>query len=197
MGKGQELAAFAPALVLLLAAVLINYLDRGTLALAAPLLKTEWGISAAQLGILFSAFFWTYTILQFGLGWLVDRFNVNTVMAGGFLIWSLSMAGSQLAVGFASLLTMRLMLGVGIGDVSGRLETLCAASARTLAGTGQRHDHGGHPLGFRHRHVRRRFVDRPLRLAQLIPVHRARQSSVDPGVAALEACPARHSGEAY
>ena len=113
MAKSKEFAAFAPALVLLVVAVLINYVDRGTLGLAAPLLKAEWGISASQLGVLFSGFFWTYVGLQALVGWLVDRFNVNTVLAFGFLVWSLSMTGSGLAVGFTSLLIMRLSLGVG------------------------------------------------------------------------------------
>jgi MFS family permease len=108
-----QLKAFAPTLALLTIAVTINYVDRGNLSLAAPLLKVEWGLSAAQLGILFSAFFWSYTSLQFLMGWLVDRFNVNWVMALGFLAWSLATAATGLVTGFAALLAMRLLLGVG------------------------------------------------------------------------------------
>ncbi len=113
MGRGREFRSFTPTLVLLLLAVLINYVDRGNLALAAPLLKSEWGLSASQLGVLFSAFFWSYMTLQFVVGWLVDRFNVNLVMALGFLVWSLSTAATALVTGFAALLLMRLLLGVG------------------------------------------------------------------------------------
>src|SRR5712691_3330644 len=51
------------ALTLLVVSVFINYVDRGNLSIAAPLLKNELGISAGQLGILLSAFFWTYTLL--------------------------------------------------------------------------------------------------------------------------------------
>jgi ACS family D-galactonate transporter-like MFS transporter len=109
----RELAGFAPALVLLTVAVLINYVDRGNLALAAPLLKVEWHLSASQLGILLSAFFWSYTALQFAVGWLVDRFNVNAVMALGFLVWSLATVATGLVPGFSLLLVMRLVLGVG------------------------------------------------------------------------------------
>jgi len=50
---------FALPLLLLVLSVLINYIDRGNLSIAAPLLKEELGISASQLGILLSAFFWT------------------------------------------------------------------------------------------------------------------------------------------
>jgi ACS family D-galactonate transporter-like MFS transporter len=55
-------------LTLLVIAVLINYVDRGNLALAAPLLSKEWGMSTTRLGILLSAFFWTYVLLQIPVG---------------------------------------------------------------------------------------------------------------------------------
>lgn len=107
------LRGFAPTLILLVLAVLINYVDRGNLALAAPLLKVEWGINASQLGLLLSAFFWTYTALQFVMGLLVDRFGANRMMALGLLLWSLATVLTGAAVGFASLLMFRLLLGVG------------------------------------------------------------------------------------
>ncbi len=109
----RSLAAFAPALVLLAICVLINYVDRGNLSVAAPLLKRELGLSASQLGILFAAFFTTYTAMQFVIGWLIDRFDVNRILAAGFLVWSLATATTGLLRGFVLLLTMRLILGVG------------------------------------------------------------------------------------
>ena len=111
--KSRELRAFAPALVLLAICALINYVDRGNLSIAAPLLKDELHISVTQLGILLSAFFWTYTAMQFVSGWLVDRFEVNWVMAAGFLLWSLTTAATGFVRGLTMLLAMRLMLGVG------------------------------------------------------------------------------------
>jgi MFS transporter, ACS family, D-galactonate transporter len=109
----QSLRAFAPALILLAICILINYVDRGNLSIAAPLLKDELGISASQLGILLAAFFWTYTAMQFVSGWLVDRFDVNWVIAAGYLLWSLATATTGLVQGFTILLMMRLMLGIG------------------------------------------------------------------------------------
>ena len=105
--------AFAPVLVLLAICALINYVDRGNLSIATPLLKDELRISVTQLGILLSGFFWTYTAMQFVSGWLVDRFDVNQVIAAGFLIWSLATAATGLARGFTMLLAMRLILGIG------------------------------------------------------------------------------------
>jgi ACS family D-galactonate transporter-like MFS transporter len=111
--ESRELGAFAPALVLLAICALINYVDRGNLSIAAPLLKNELRISVTQLGILLSAFFWTYTAMQFVSGWLVDTLDASRVIAVGFLLWSLTSAATGLVRGFTMLLAMRLMLGVG------------------------------------------------------------------------------------
>jgi MFS transporter, ACS family, D-galactonate transporter len=100
-------------LTLLALCAFINYIDRGNLSIAAPLLKTELGMSASQLGILLSAFFWSYTALLFASGWLVDHLDVNYVLAAGYLLWSLATAATGLVHGFALLLVMRLMLGIG------------------------------------------------------------------------------------
>src|SRR6266851_1545371 len=109
----QSLGKFAPTLTLLFICFLINYVDRGNLSIAAPLLKAELNLSPSQLGILFAAFFTTYTGMQFVVGWVVDRFDVNRVLAAGFLLWSLSTALTGVVRGFALLLVMRLILGTG------------------------------------------------------------------------------------
>lgn len=109
----KSIRAFAPVLFLLAVAVLINYVDRGNLAIAAPLLKDELHLSASQLGLLFSAFFSSYTVFIFVSGWLVDRFPVNWVLAAGFALWSAATAATGIAGGFAALFVMRLLLGAG------------------------------------------------------------------------------------
>jgi len=111
--ESSHLRTFAPALVLLALCLVINYIDRSNLSLAVPLLEEELHISATQLGILFSAFFWTYTALQFVSGWLVDRFAANRVIAVGFLLWSLATSVTGIVRGFATLFLVRLVLGIG------------------------------------------------------------------------------------
>jgi MFS family permease len=101
-------------LVLLLgAAVFLNYVDRGAIGIAAPKMKSELGLSEETYGLAFSAFFWIYAPVQLFAGWLCDRFSVYRLMAFGILLW----AGSTLLMGFAggfvSLLVLRVMLGVG------------------------------------------------------------------------------------
>src|SRR6266481_957071 len=99
--------------VLLALSIFINYIDRGNLALAAPLIKDELGLSFYQIGLLLSSFFWTYAIFQIVSGWLVDRFSVNWVLAMGILLWSAATFGTGLVHSFTTLLAMRLILGIG------------------------------------------------------------------------------------
>jgi ACS family D-galactonate transporter-like MFS transporter len=99
-------------LVLLAISAFINYIDRGNLSIAAPLLKDELGISPSKLGFLLSAFFWTYACSQLFSGWLVDRLNVNWVFALGFTLWSGATAVTGMVHTFAALFALRLLLGM-------------------------------------------------------------------------------------
>ncbi|HYM78315.1 MAG TPA: MFS transporter [Candidatus Dormibacteraeota bacterium] len=100
-------------LVLLSLSVLINYIDRSNLSIAAPLLQGELAISNTQLGTLLSAFFWTYALMQIPAGWLVDRFDVKWVFSVGFFVWSAATGVTGLLHGFAALLGIRVILGIG------------------------------------------------------------------------------------
>ncbi|HET6178910.1 MAG TPA: MFS transporter [Candidatus Sulfotelmatobacter sp.] len=93
--------------------VLINYIDRSNLSIAAPLLQDELHISGKQLGTLLSAFFWTYALLQIPAGWLVDHFDVKWVFAVGFFVWSAATGITGVLHGFVALLAIRIVLGVG------------------------------------------------------------------------------------
>src|SRR2546428_12239588 len=98
---------------LLLLSVCINYIDRGSLSVAAPILSKEFSLSPRQLGYLLSAFFWSYTLCQLVVGSLVDRYDVKWIYATGFLLWSLAMAATGLVNSFTALFSARLGLGVG------------------------------------------------------------------------------------
>jgi ACS family D-galactonate transporter-like MFS transporter len=100
-------------LLLLGLSVFINYIDRANLSVAAPLLQDELGLSHAQLGLLLSAFFWTYACMQILAGWLVDRFEVKWVLGIGFFVWSLATAFTGALHAFAALLVIRVILGAG------------------------------------------------------------------------------------
>jgi MFS family permease len=100
-------------LVLLGLSVFINYIDRANLSVAAPLLKDELGLSHSQLGVLLSAFFWTYASMQLLAGWLVDRFEVKWILAFGFCVWSVATAFTGVLHAFGALLIVRVVLGIG------------------------------------------------------------------------------------
>jgi MFS family permease len=100
-------------LFLLTLSVLINYIDRSNLGIAADLIKDELRISDLQLGVLLSAFFWPYALMQIPAGWLVDHFDVKWVFATGFFVWSAATATTGLLHGFAALLIIRVILGLG------------------------------------------------------------------------------------
>jgi len=100
-------------LALLVVSVVINYLDRGALSVAAPRISRELSLSPTQMGVLFSAFFWSYATFQLVAGWLVDRYPLRWVYAGAFLIWSLATAAVGTVESLGALLGARLLLGVG------------------------------------------------------------------------------------
>jgi MFS family permease len=100
--------------VLLLAAVLfINYVDRGALPTAAHLIQADLHLTEGQLGLLFSAFFWTYSLVQIPVGWLAERFGAHRVLPIGLGIWALATIFVGAAHSFPILLALRLLLGIG------------------------------------------------------------------------------------
>jgi MFS family permease len=93
--------------------VFINYVDRGNLATAAPLIKDQLRLTKTQIGVLIAAFSWTYTPSMFLVGWLCERINPYRTLALGLVVWSLATAATGLAQGFWALVVLRLVLGVG------------------------------------------------------------------------------------
>jgi MFS family permease len=107
-------ARFPSGLALLLgAALMINYVDRGTISTAAPLIKSEFRLDELQMGLLLSAFFTTYVLSQPFMGILVDRLGAARVLAAGFTVWSIGTFLTGLSAGVAGLVALRLVMGAG------------------------------------------------------------------------------------
>jgi MFS family permease len=100
-------------IVLIAASVLLNYVDRGAIGVAAPLMKDELALSATGFGIAVSAFFWIYAPMCILAGWLCDRFCVYRMFAAGLAVWALSTTLTGFVNGLTMLIVLRLMLGVG------------------------------------------------------------------------------------
>jgi MFS family permease len=94
------------------AGVLINYFDRISISVAGPQLERSFHLTPVDLGVLFSAFFWTYALLQIPVGLVVDRFGVTRVGRWSALLWTAASALTACAGGFMGILAARLLLGV-------------------------------------------------------------------------------------
>jgi ACS family D-galactonate transporter-like MFS transporter len=98
-------------LALVFVNVVINYLDRSNLSVAAAGVGDELGLTSVQLGLIFSAFGWSYAALQIPGGLLADRVAPRLLYAACLITWSLSTIAQGFARGFASLFAFRLATG--------------------------------------------------------------------------------------
>jgi len=100
-------------LVLFSLMYLICYLDRGIISVAQPEIRETFGLTLGQMGLVLAAFTWAYALGQVPVGWLGDRFGPKKVLSV-LLAWtSTSAMLTGAAAGFGSLVTARLLLGVG------------------------------------------------------------------------------------
>jgi MFS family permease len=98
---------------LLFAASLINYLDRATISVALPLISVSLNLAAASKGLLLSAFFFSYALMQVPVGWCVDRYNLRWIYSALFALWSLACGFTGLAGSLSVLIAFRVLLGIG------------------------------------------------------------------------------------
>ena len=101
------------ALVLLVAAGTLNYVDRATLSIANPLIRQDLGLSIADMGLLLSAFLWAYAFSQLPGGALTDRVGPRRLLGAGLLLWSLAQAAAGLVGSFWQFVIARVFLGAG------------------------------------------------------------------------------------
>ncbi|WP_436486663.1 MFS transporter [Chitinophaga sp. ARDCPP14] len=99
-------------LFLIFVNVVINYMDRSNLAVAASEIDKEFKLTPVQLGLVFSAFSWTYLLFQIPGGILVNRFSPHILYAICLISWSFTTVMQGFAKGFASLFGLRMATGV-------------------------------------------------------------------------------------
>ncbi|TLU73710.1 MFS transporter [Lichenicoccus roseus] len=98
---------------LLMIAGCVNYLDRSAVAIANAPIRQSLGLSRAQMGVLLSAFSWSYGLSQIPVGVLIDRYGPRWLLTLGLCVWSCAQAAAGFAGGLGSFVTARLALGVG------------------------------------------------------------------------------------
>jgi ACS family D-galactonate transporter-like MFS transporter len=91
--------------------VVINLIDRVTIAIAMPTISKEFSLEPAMQGLVLSAFFWSYAVLQIPGGWLIDRLGPRVLITGATLGWGFFQAVAGTATGGVSLLISRIGLG--------------------------------------------------------------------------------------
>jgi MFS family permease len=98
---------------LLSTAGFINYFDRAIVSVALPVIGAELHLGPAVKGVLLSAFFWSYALMQLPVGWAADRVNLRWWYAGAFALWSVACGFTGFATTLTALMAMRVLLGVG------------------------------------------------------------------------------------
>ena len=96
-------------MALLFVTTVINYLDRSNLSIAAPSIAGSFGLHPVQMGVVFSAFGWTYTPLQIPGGWLVDRIHPRVLYPAAIFLWSIASLCLGLSTGLAMLILLRML----------------------------------------------------------------------------------------
>ena len=97
---------------MLFVTVAINYLDRSNLSVASIELAKDLRLDPIRLGLIFSAFGWTYAFFQIPGGWLVDRIGARAMYAAVCGLWSLATLAQGLAHTFLVLMGLRFLLGL-------------------------------------------------------------------------------------
>ena len=93
--------------------MLINYIDRINLSIAAPSIAHHFGLSPINMGFLFASFLWTYVLFLLPMGLAIDRWGARGVAAASIAVWSIAGVLTGAASSFAMLLFSRLVLGAG------------------------------------------------------------------------------------
>ena len=121
-------------MILLVSAGCVNYLDRAAVAVAEPQIHQELALSYDQIGVLLSAFAWSYGLAQIPAGTLIDRFGPRRTLGLGLIFWSLAQIAATFVSSLGQFITARVALGGRVADVYRRVTCLhrlvCARSAR-------------------------------------------------------------------
>jgi MFS transporter, ACS family, D-galactonate transporter len=134
--------------LMMLMLISINYIDRASLSVAMPLIAKEFDIGPAAQGLLLSAFFWTYALMQIPGGMLADRYGPRSVIAAATLGWGFFQAIAAVCTGWVGLLFTRLGLGATeapIYPAGGKLNAIWMT--QNERGRGATLLDGGAPLG--------------------------------------------------
>ncbi|HQT68025.1 MAG TPA: MFS transporter [Acetobacteraceae bacterium] len=115
------------AVALLILAGSVNYFDRAALSIGNPAIRSEFHLSLGEMGILLSAFAWSYGLAQIPAGWLIDRFGPRRILGFGMILWSCAQIGAGAVGSLGQFITARVLLGLGESPMYIGGTKVCAA----------------------------------------------------------------------
>lgn len=134
--------------LLMLTLVTINYVDRASISVAMPMISREFALDLTTQGLIFSAFFVPYALMQIPGGMLADRFKPRIVIALSTLAWGFFQAVAAVSTSAWMLVFTRLGLGASeapIYPAGGKLNAIWMTSNERARGATLLD--GGAPLG--------------------------------------------------
>src|SRR6476620_8182721 len=134
--------------LMMLFLITINYVDRASLSVAMPVIAKEFNIDATAQGLILSAFFWTYALMQVPGGLLADRFKPRIVIAAATIGWGFFQAIAAASTSSFMLILTRLGLGATeapIYPAGGKLNAMWMTPTERARGATLLD--GGAPLG--------------------------------------------------
>ncbi|VVE43750.1 MFS transporter [Pandoraea eparura] len=118
MREGFSRSQKTAVIVSLFLAWAVGYADRILMSVALVPISHEFALTAREAGMLLSAFYFSYAIMQLAGGWLSDRLGSRIVAVACVAMWSIFTGATSLAWSFASLLVIRFLFGIGEGSFS-------------------------------------------------------------------------------
>ena len=100
-------------LAMLCLIIVLNYMDRGTLSVANPLIRKDLGLSLSEMGVLFSAFLWPYALALLIAGGMADRWRPRRVLTIAMIVWSIAQGIAGFIASYGQFIAARALLGIG------------------------------------------------------------------------------------
>ena len=97
----------------------ISYIDRSAIGLALPSISKDFTLAPTQMGVVISAFFIGYSIMQLPGGWMADKFGSKSVILIALTLWSIFTFTTGHASSLAGLLFLRFVFGLCEGPYAG------------------------------------------------------------------------------
>ncbi|GMA63808.1 MFS transporter [Alicyclobacillus fastidiosus] len=92
--------------------VIVNYFDRVNISVATHPMMNQFHLSLGRVGILLSAFSWSYTVMQIPIGSILDRIGIKWLNRIGIILWSLATMLTAVAGGMGIVILSRVLLGI-------------------------------------------------------------------------------------